>query len=672
MRGEVSSHSGATSVAALAFADEVFASPGLLEAFAETVSGDDPITLYVYAPDSESAALSEKLAPVLARTGLDRDGSPEIVGLAVPGDPETRATIRAQIDCLWSSLGPPAGFDDVPVVRDPSGLVALARRVSFVCNVCDAHATVEPERIGRETPSCPHCRSTVRFRAVANAVSVGLFGRTLPLSAFPKRKDIVGLGLSDWDGYAVPLAEKLGYRNTYLHTEPRLDILDPDPALEGTLDFLVSTEVFEHVPPPIERALVNTARLLKPGGFLVLTVPYTLADEIDEHFPELHDWEIVDEGGVRLLRNTTVDGRTQEFRDLVFHGGDGLTLEMRLCALHPLLELLRASGFDDVRVLRDDVPAFGIVQEPWGSWPILARKSPTVPRSDIGGGHDVKKAASGLEQVPGHTILPRPAGRVTISKPTTSSAAAVENATNAELIDFARTFVGTLGTIRERLGDARRAEGDLVADLELVRRALGDDGRQFLGLVGGAPACIIGARSGDLALMLASLGSEVDLVVDAATGQELLEGIGRLRAALGLPISLAPASLDHRLDLPRATYGLACFLDVLDHLQNPFFALGALADRARFCLLTAGIADDTSGGEAWQDRPLAYLTTPEAAGGEMVDRYWVFTDGGLRRVVGRAGWDIVGGSTIDVQVSPDGAGGPDLRAVWLLRSRRVA
>ena len=118
-------------------------------------------------------------------------------------------------------------------------------------------------------------------------LSLELLGRSLCLSEFPTRPDIIGLGMSDWDGYASVLAQKFSYQNTYYHQEPRLDIRDIDPKLEGTMDFVISSDVFEHVPPPVSMAFENARRLLKPNGILVFSTPYSKETETVEHFPEL-------------------------------------------------------------------------------------------------------------------------------------------------------------------------------------------------------------------------------------------------------------------------------------------------------------------------------------------------------------------------------------------------
>lgn len=246
-------------------------------------------------------------------------------------------------------------------------------QLAFRCNVCGGGCAARAAQLERETPSCGHCGSTLRFRAIVHALSLELHGRSLALPEFPARPDLAGLGMSDWEGYAAPLAACTGYRNTFFHQEPRLDILSPPPEWRGRFDFIVSSDVLEHVPPPVERAFLNLRALLKPGGLLVLTVPYGLQDETLEHFPELHEFRVTQRAGRPVLENTTRDGVRQEFDELVFHGGPGATLEMRVFSLAALRRLLASAGFGDVTVRGDDALAHGIR---WGdawSLPLTAR-----------------------------------------------------------------------------------------------------------------------------------------------------------------------------------------------------------------------------------------------------------------------------------------------------------
>jgi SAM-dependent methyltransferase len=260
----------------------------------------------------------------------------------------------------------------LPPNADPRTL-APQTVVPFRCNLCGKRSAVALAALDRERPSCERCGSNVRLRAMAHLLVTELFGEPAILPELPVRRDLVGIGLSDDLSYARPLARKLGYHNTWFHTEPRLDIADVPAALEGRYDFLLASDVFEHVAPPVGRAFVNARRLLKPGGVFVFSAPFSLEDDTVEHFPELHDFRLFEESGGWRLRNRTADGRLQLFDRLVFHGGPGTTLEMRLFSRAAVLREFAAAGFAGVRVAAEPYLPFGIVWlQPW-SVPMVAR-----------------------------------------------------------------------------------------------------------------------------------------------------------------------------------------------------------------------------------------------------------------------------------------------------------
>jgi SAM-dependent methyltransferase len=250
---------------------------------------------------------------------------------------------------------------------------AAQETVTFRCNVCDARGAATPWELGRDVASCHECDSTPRSRAVIHVLGEALFGRRLRLSEFPERPDLTGIGLSDW-GYVRRLAAKFAYRNTFYDREPRLDITDPPEELSGTLDFLISSDVFEHVPPTVERAFEGAFRLLKPGGILVLTVPYLREGDTLEWFPDLHDFKILDWEGSSILVNRTAAGRWEVFDNLRFHEGPGLVLEMRIFSHPDVLQHLRAAGFEDIVDWRDQIPEFNHCWQEQHSFPFVARR----------------------------------------------------------------------------------------------------------------------------------------------------------------------------------------------------------------------------------------------------------------------------------------------------------
>jgi SAM-dependent methyltransferase len=247
-------------------------------------------------------------------------------------------------------------------------------QLSFTCNVCGTPVTCPVEQISREVASCPTCGSTVRMRSIVHLVSLAVLGRSVPLPDFPVDKSIVGLGLSDWPGYANRLAEKFSYTNTFFHEEPLLDITAPAPERRGSCDFVISTDVFEHVLVPVSRAFKGAYDLLKPGGHLIFTVPFTNDAETVEHFPEIHDFRVVQFGDEHVLVNRTADGRYTLHTGLVFHGGPGTTLEMRVFCRSDVERHLAEAGFTDIHVMEEAAPQWGILHKhPW-SLPVLARK----------------------------------------------------------------------------------------------------------------------------------------------------------------------------------------------------------------------------------------------------------------------------------------------------------
>ena len=270
-----------------------------------------------------------------------------------------------------------------------------------MCNVCGCNALADRSDFERERPSCSGCGSTVRVRAVIHVLSTALFGESLKIDDFPYRPDLNGLGLSDSPGYAKRLATKLpGYRNTSYHDKPRLDITDPPTELDGTLDFLISSEVFEHVAPPVQRAFDNAFRLLRPGGVLVLTVPYVREGETLEHFPHLNRHDVSEFEGRPILINRTPEGGWEVFDDLIFHGGEGATLEMRRFARESVLRQMAEAGFTDVIECSASCARFGVLWDVDWSLPILGRRasergSPSSPIPQVAA---VSLASSGAHQ----------------------------------------------------------------------------------------------------------------------------------------------------------------------------------------------------------------------------------------------------------------------------------
>jgi SAM-dependent methyltransferase len=247
--------------------------------------------------------------------------------------------------------------------------------IQFTCNICGKGNRAPRDEFEREEASCAWCGSSVRMRGLLRALSLEIFGVNLTLPEFPRVKSLRGLGMSDSEQYADQLALKFDYRNTSYDREPRIDLRDP-PALElGTYDFILSSEVFEHVLPPSATAFDNAFRLLKPAGVLVLTVPYSIGGDTKEHFGKLGEFGLAQVGDRVLLVNRTASGEIAVHDNLVFHfGANGPALEMREFSEIDLKTELTRAGFGEVCIYTGNYAPFGAVTSESWSLPIAARK----------------------------------------------------------------------------------------------------------------------------------------------------------------------------------------------------------------------------------------------------------------------------------------------------------
>lgn len=229
------------------------------------------------------------------------------------------------------------------------------------------------KELEREGGACVHCGIIMRYRALVHELSLRLFGASQPIGSFPRgAKRLTGIGMSDPEPLAGLLGAALGYTNTFFHKEPRLDIQAPDRAFLDACDFVVSSDVFEHVAPPVSSAFTNARSLLRRGGVLVLSVPFVVDGETAEHFPNLHEYQLQRRGDRFVLLNRTREGIEEVHEDLCFHGGPGETLEMRLFSKSSLERDLIAADFSDVRFHQEPCFDFGIVwKHPW-SVPVTA------------------------------------------------------------------------------------------------------------------------------------------------------------------------------------------------------------------------------------------------------------------------------------------------------------
>ncbi len=244
----------------------------------------------------------------------------------------------------------------------------------FTCNICGASNT--PRDVDREVATCWKCRSSERIRSTLLTLSEALFGAELALPDFPRLKSVRGLGISDSDIYAGELERCFDYTNTFYHREPRFDLTSPDEGHYGLYDFVICSDVLEHVTPPADRAMQTLFRVLKPHGQLILTLPFSVDPTSIEHFPHLKSFGMSEVNGRTVVVAQKDDGAYEVFDNLVFHGGPGSTLEMRIFSEDDLKTRLGAAGFTSVRVLTISSPQHGVTFAGPCSLPIIASRGP--------------------------------------------------------------------------------------------------------------------------------------------------------------------------------------------------------------------------------------------------------------------------------------------------------
>src|SRR3989339_1883085 len=244
----------------------------------------------------------------------------------------------------------------------------------FQCNICGHICNYNMSMLKRDSKTCNRCGSSVRMRSIISTLSLELFGKNIPLYNFPCRPEIIGIGLSDNEGMAFQLRRKFTYKNTFYHKEPKLDIASIDPMLKGTMDFIISSDVFEHVNPPIANAFKSLRKLIKPTGVIIFSVPYNKnGEETIEHFPNLHEYNIVRSANSYILQNKTRDGEMQIYDNLCFHGGEGRTLELRVFTEKSLINEFENAGFHNIKIYNQPLFESGIY---WGnddSFPMAVR-----------------------------------------------------------------------------------------------------------------------------------------------------------------------------------------------------------------------------------------------------------------------------------------------------------
>ena len=209
-----------------------------------------------------------------------------------------------------------------------------------------------------------------------------------------------------------------------------------------------------------------------------------------------------------------------------------------------------------------------------------------------------------------------------------------------------------------------------LKNIRILEQLLATVGLGLLPLCRGSYGKIadIGSADGDLAFFMEKMGFSVDVIDNAATNFNLLEGARIMKEALGSSVTIREIDLDSQFPLSTERYDAIFFLGTLYHLKNPFFVLERLARMANYCFVSTRIASHTGDGLPLSSHPLAYLLDPEECNNDNTN-FWIFSDQGLKRLIRRTGWSVlcycaVGNTTNSTPADQD----RDQRAFCVLRS----
>jgi len=240
------------------------------------------------------------------------------------------------------------------------------RCVSANCPICGTSYSLNISVHSREGKLCPNCGGSGRSQAIAYHVSKILTNSVSPLRSHKMDKSKKIVGLSDGKVYADILEKKYDYTNTFYHREPFLDISNPAKKFYYSFDLLITTEVFEHIIGPSINAFKGSFNILKPGGHIILTVPFINKGESIEHYGEdlIAYTSYKNNSGDWVAELEFNDGHSEVDENAKFHGGPGKTLEIRLFSRQRLLRELRDSGFINIEIHDENLPQYGIN---WGA-----------------------------------------------------------------------------------------------------------------------------------------------------------------------------------------------------------------------------------------------------------------------------------------------------------------
>jgi len=119
-----------------------------------------------------------------------------------------------------------------------------------------------------------------------------------------------------------------------------------------------------------------------------------------------------------------------------------------------------------------------------------------------------------------------------------------------------------------------------------------------------------------------------------------LRGARKLKSYLNSNVTIIDKDIDCQFDL-EGQYKVAFALGILYHLKNPMYFLQKLALLSEYMFLSTRVTCFLPDRKTnIKDTPIAYLLAPRESNNDPTN-YWIFSQGGLKRVLNRSGWQVI-------------------------------
>ena len=221
----------------------------------------------------------------------------------------------------------------------------IRREVSDMwrCILCSSFNFSSSQPI-REASNCRSCGSTWRARSVTLNLLAGLGYPIVRFDSIKSDWSRIGLGISDDINVASRVATKFFYSNSYYDVFPLLDIRKVPSVAKRAFEFVICSDVLEHIDTGLDFAVEGIASMLKPNGFAVISVPILVDQANLEFYPNLSTFEILN-GEVHW---TDTNGEKMVDTNPEFHGGRGQNLAFRQFTDDSITSTLLNNGFSKI------------------------------------------------------------------------------------------------------------------------------------------------------------------------------------------------------------------------------------------------------------------------------------------------------------------------------------